>query len=551
MRRSKEVFIELTPTRLDVLLIEGTRCGGARRIPLSLPGDVNEWLPALDTAARPLAAAVEALGATGARATVLYQSPTHAIDHTSLPLRPAEAQRAAVQQCLDALPYPDDLAVWATAVVGRDARGAPPPCHVVAVAEREDVLEGVAGLMEQAGLALAIAVPSDAATFARLIWQRLRQRGGQSGWLSIGEHTSFFLVEEEGVLAFARQIGIGLNTMAVSLTRQIGGAGECPIPDVATARQILQKHGLPAPDVLVHEGLGLRGSQVIPLLQPVLQRFLVELRQSMRFGLTPDQRQRLNIRLTGPGGGLHGLASLIQEEMTVPVSPAEHAGDGAWIEAGADATDLVQALENRPILGRLGLEPRRASLKRRTRRLQHCLWAGGAAAVLVVGADTFRYQQAATSLERQRDALEAQATEQETLQATTARLASVVAAIETLERTIEREMSSAPDFAGALHELSLLAPKTIRMDMIRVQRDGERGSGGLGGIALDDPQGRSELETFIARLQGSALFADVALESVQMAEARDAEGARFHVSFVPVLGTQQVAAEAGGQGGGP
>ena len=59
---------------------------------------------------------------------------------------------------------------------------------------------------------------------------------------------------------------------------------------------------------LIGEGYGLAGTQVVPLLQPVLQRFIVELRQSLRFGLNDNDRANLSLFITGPGSAVKGLS---------------------------------------------------------------------------------------------------------------------------------------------------------------------------------------------------------------------------------------------------
>jgi Tfp pilus assembly PilM family ATPase len=533
MKSGLRIVLDLSATRIDVVGLRRGHPVAARRVAVTLRPDIDEWMASLHEAARPLRAVIESLGAVGAPTTVLYRSPTQTVDLSSFPLTPSEARRAAIQQCLEALPYPEDLAIYRSAALGRGAGGGQPLSHALAVADRDDVLQRLRELVEAAGLTLQRAVPLDAITMGRLVARGLRQRGGESAWLSIGESSSFFVVAKEGSLAFARQISIGCSAMITSLTRPVLAPGVAPIElDHAAARRVLQQHGLPAPETLVHEALGLYGSQLIPLLQPVLQRFLVELRQSLRFGLSQEQRRGLSLRITGPGAGVRGLARLIHDELSVPVvsdpTLPEH-----W-EPAAAGSELAEALPEGRLMTALALEPRSASRQRARNRVQRCLWTGAAAALVVVGVDTLRYEQAVESLRRQRDALAAEVSGQEALQATTTRLLSVVVAMEKLQSDIEREVVRTPDFPAVMHELGLLAPSSLRLNSIRISREKDGVEGLLAGFAAPDGAGHSRLETFIDSMRRSPLFADVNLENVQVTMAGGVSGHGFQVGFTLV-----------------
>jgi Tfp pilus assembly protein PilN len=542
--------VELLPDRIDVVLYVGGRRARARRLSVALPSEARAWLRELERAAEPLATAVEELGAAGARTTVLYRSPTQAVDLSSLPVKGAEALQAAWLECLEALPYPATIAVSRSVIAGRDESRQGPRHHVVTAADREDICQGIAGFIDQADLRFVSATPINAATMARLVpaVTRRKQRGAL---LYVGDHNAYFLVAEEGRLIFQRQIRLGTETIVTSLTRPIRGLGESgPVHlDATAARRILHERGLPDREDVVDEALSLTGVHIIPLMQPVLQQFIVELRQSLRFGLSAQQRRELEVRLTGPGSSISGLAGLIANELEVEVTVDEAYERYRWSEPGSRGSELADAQASRRLLGRLGLQPPQFVRQAYARRLKHSMWGGAAAAVLGLAVEAVWCHVRVADARTQADAMATDSTGQEQLRATVTRLTAVTGAMTDLENRIVREVGSRPSYRAILQELSRLTPQSIRITSITLNRSQDRTVGSISGFAFAEPEvaGRTRLEAYIEELRQSPLLREVALGGVQIGLIGGRSGQRFDARFVgvPLPPPAAIAAETG------
>jgi Tfp pilus assembly PilM family ATPase/Tfp pilus assembly protein PilN len=538
--KKKKVVLELLPGRIDVVVLDGGRSVDARRLSIDHDDDANEWAKILRRAAVSLRPLVAELKVEGCDATVLYRSPTQAVELQAFAVRsPAQAVEAATMSCTDSLPYSAMSAVVEAAVVGRDASGDAPQTHVIVVAEREDIAEAIMFLVEESGLRLAASTPLDAAVIGSFVDAELSDRSSTRGTLYVGAHASFFTVMKAGRLVFSRRIELGLESLASSLTRSINIAGR-PEPvehDLDGARAMLRKHGIPGRDDVIDEAAGLTGIHVIPLLQPVLQRFMVELRQSLRFGVDESDRENLTVRITGVGAMLKGMAELIGAELGITTerdSAFEHADD--WAVPGAEPGERTTALRDRSLVERLNLLPRAVSSHRRAGRLRRWMITGTAAALLVIAGDAVRQHARIDAAQLQADVYAAQLEDLRALEATGAQLTVVLTAKKNLESTIVDEVGSAVSYRSCMHELSRITPKTIRFTSIKFSRGIDGVTGTIIGFAFDDGTGADEtdLEPFIESLAASPLFANAELGNVQMGTSDARDGQRFTATFEPV-----------------
>ncbi|MHC5002830.1 MAG: hypothetical protein ACYTJ0_06870 [Planctomycetota bacterium] len=502
-----------------------------------LPGDPEAWAPALGGCVDQLKQAVDKLGAAGVRAAVLYRSPTQATSLRSIQASPDEAREAASLACFESLPYAAEIAVCRTAIVCSDPCGKHGQQHVGVAADRNDVIAAIARLVDDAGLRFDLAVPIDMLIMAAQVREVLRpqQTGAR---LYIGEHSSFFLVCDESRLVFARQIRIGLDAIGSSLTLPIQRRGESEAVqlDSTTARRILHERGLPGRDELVHEQLGLTGGQVIPLMQPVLQRLVIELRQSLRFGLSDSQRDELKILLTGPGSSLPGFGKLIGDELGVPVGVDDTRGAHDWAEPAGRGSQLGDAWTDRNLTAQLGLLSNDLSRERNTKRLCRWMWGGAAAAIVLIGVDVARYQLKLQDARRHVDALETQTMGQEQLRQSTGRLTAVSKAMKALRNDIKREVGAKSHYGGILKEISRLTPPEISLSSVSLLHRERATIGRINGIASAAGQAEApDLQAYIDTLSHSPFIEEIALENVQIGTVDGGPGQIFEASFTCLL----------------
>jgi len=466
---------------------------------------------------------------------VLYRSPTQSIDLVSYGVRnPAQAVEAAKLACTDSLSYSTLSAVCEGAMAGRDQSGQDRQSHVVVAAEREDIAEALTALVNDSGLVLQSLTPMDAAVAGNLLRTTLTRKAEHQGILQIGEHASFFLVVHQGRLLFSRRIDLGLHALASSLTRPIRRRTGEPVELTSDeARTMLHEHGFPDRDSIVHEEHGLTGGQIIPLLQPVLQRFVVELRQSIRFGVDEQSRGHLQIKVVGPGASLQGLPGLLGKELDVQIDVDERSVEYDWRRPGGRASELAVALKDRAFVRLLNLLPREVSHRRRAARLKRWLWTGAATALAVVAFDGFRSHARLSDVQREAEAYATQLRDHEALKETSDRLELTLSAIDELRTSVDHHVGVGIDLRACLHELTQVTPASVKLTSLDFQQFSDTATGTISGFAFapDSTTERTELERFMAALEASPLFEKVGLGSVYTGSIGNTEGQRFEAMF--------------------
>lgn len=543
---------------MDVAAVKGGRVIDSRRITMKLPNEPTAWAKELKGCTESLKRATEELGVKGARARVVYRSPSQAIDLASFELRSAaQACAAAVLPAAEQLPYSISAACIEAAVVGRDRSGSERRWHVVVAADRIDVVRNIVALVEAAELKFESATPVDAAIMAALVRRALRFAGPRHGWLHFGKFSSFFILGGEGCVRFERSIGLGVETIVQSLTRPIR------MPDrddplelqYDTAKEIVHKHGIPADDEVVHDELKLSRQQIMPLIQPVLQRYVVELRQSLRFGLAEEDREAIEVTVSGPGSAIPGLADLIAWELKLHFTADPHYAGYDYQDPATKAGELVEAIADQSFLNLATLQPPEVAQRRRVSRLKRWLWAGATAALVVLGADAFHLESRISHAQAEANTLKTANDEAEMLEKTHRRLVNALEAMTELERNIAREIGARANLRAVFQELSRVTPESIKLNSVRINREEGKLTARLYGRAdeVDETQGRTELEPYIDAIKSSPIFRNAILRNVEVGSTGGSASQRFEATFEIVLapnaaGIETVAARTKGNG---
>ncbi len=533
----KTVVIALLPDRVDVAVRRGGRTLGGKRIPIELDSDPGDWLKTVQSSVPALQAVVDELGIEGAPTVVVYRSPTQSVELVSLPLRSAtQARGAALLTGTESLPYSVRDALCEALVVGRDSGRDEPQTHAVVAAERDDIAGAIVELVESSGLSFVSATPTDAVLLARIVRAALREKSADRGWLYIGEMSSFFVVTGQGMLRVRRCINIGLQTIATSLTRPIRSrTGGDPIelsPEVA--RQILHSSGVNI-DRVTHGPIELSRDQIMPLMQPVLQRYIVELRQSLRFGLSDEQRRRLSITVMGPGSAIPGLVDLIARELGVQAASDPQQADYDYRVPGSEGSELVDATSDRRLLSNLNLQSRGTADRRRLGRLRRWLWTGAAAAIAMVAFDGFQSHLGLEQARQDVEDLVREATRMQEIEATRVRLVEAVEAMTTLQQIVVDQIGGHADLSAFMQELTHLTPESVRLTALSFRHDGDTTRGQLTGYAFAvEAGGADRLEDFIEALKSSPLVEDVVLEKVNIGALHGRSGRRFDAHLIAI-----------------
>lgn len=534
--QTKNVSIEIRADRIDIAVWRGGRAVSARRIPVDLPGEFSEWMRELERSGDQLKKVVAELEAGSAKTIVLYAGPSLAVDTLSVPVRSrGDAERAAELACLDTVSYAEEATVTAATVVACDHKSPQHRSHVVAAVERDRVAAAIADLIRYAGLRLDAIVPIDAPIIAHVL-QTLEKSRGSRGALYFGEYTSFFAVVTDGVLQFARRMNLGLDTMLRGLMHEVQTTpgGEPISIDRARAATLLREHGIPQSGDLIDEDSGLTGGQMLPLLQPVLQRLAVEIRQSLRFGLEAKHLESLSIELLGPGGQVARLDELFREELQIDVHA--DAGDPRfdWAKPASPGSDHACAMRQLRRGVVINLLPRAEASRRFVSAMRRLSWAGAAAAVALLVLNAVRLEGKIMEARRSAEGLTMRAESLKILEATRTRLVELSRSMTQTEALIARELKGADSFEPLLQEMSLLTPEHIRLTSLSLGRtakfvqNGSIGGYAFEGVGLDAD---TALSRYLVGLGESPLIDSVTLRTVHDAMIQEEPAKRFEIDF--------------------
>lgn len=494
----RQVIVELSPTRVELAVLRGAavQTRASERLPGPQPDTWDKVLAAVGPVLKKLVAQEDA---AGARATVIYSSPTAATGVFSCPRQAgtARAINAATLALAEAAGFPlesnaSDLRIMAT---DRSSKGdAGSQTHTLAVADSDDTIKALESCVGSAGLEAESFLPVDAALLALAVTRALELSSAQTSpvVLYIGEHTSVLAAGSGGRLKFARQISLGTESLVEAISREMRTSEGTVTLKGDEARQVLATIGIPGRDQVVLERPRVTGDAVLPMVQPLLQRWVVEIRQSLRFGLDEAERSRAAFHTLGPGAAVPRLPKIIADQLGVKV--AEQADPSAT--AGAiDA--LVSAAPG------VSLVPRRTHLARAGSRLRRAMIIGASAAAVMIFADATLTR---AELSRREGEVRQNKARLDELRAVTALRDRVTAEQQALGLAKKRAAAKIGDAApwdAAMVMLSRKTPRVIRLVDVNFTIEGGRPVARLSGIApmLDrGAEGTSPLKTYMDSL---------------------------------------------------
>lgn len=227
------------------------------------------------------------------------------------------AARSGASLALDAVcKFDRSGAPSAAFVVANDSARA----HAIGLAVDDPIVQAAHDLAESCGLKPAGVLPSEAVTAAGAIAAALASAERRDAdpsptayfWLDAS--TACLCVTADHRLLLTRTVSIGLDAIVESLSKPVRAEGQpiaCVRFDRASARRLLTAAGIPLPDAPIDGHPGLTGASLLPLMQPVLQRLAVEIKQSVRFGISEEQRRGLTLRVIGPAGDIPRISEIL------------------------------------------------------------------------------------------------------------------------------------------------------------------------------------------------------------------------------------------------
>ncbi|HUC35706.1 MAG TPA: type IV pilus assembly protein PilM [Acidimicrobiales bacterium] len=221
-----------------------------------------------------------------------------------LPWVPDDEVDSAVRfQSEEVIPFPADKTILSTQVLSDfDAPDGTTQRHVLVAAAHRDLIDGVVGAVEKAGLHVA-RVDLVSSALVRALVGSVPQAEQPEAIVSVGAGLTVIVVHQQGRPQFVRTIGMGSNLA----TNAISSALDLPFADAEAMKR----------------RLGNGESQVRSAeraVQATIGELVGEIRNSIQYFATLPGRSPITaVTITGAGARLWGLVEQLQTQVRIPV----------------------------------------------------------------------------------------------------------------------------------------------------------------------------------------------------------------------------------------
>lgn len=489
--RHPQIIIRLSPSMLQVARLSGRALVAVESVDLDDFAWAEAWQQKLVPLDVRLADALRSVGASaGAAALVLHESPDAAATVCRVP-RNAEDPRNAAQLLLsEVLRYPLEQAASSVRLLPHHDGDAEEHRAWLAIADSEAVLGSLAAWVQRAGGRMIGALPTQGLLIAQAAREATRD-GEARLVLHVASDAAVVVGSAGGSVLFSRAIDIGVRTMVDALRRGVVSRGGTSTRDPG---EVLFELGMPENGQQIERFKAEAGVNPLPLLQPLLQRYLVELKQSIRFSYQDVPQRPSEVLISGQGAALPGLAGLFGAHVELPADACSHS---ARYDFGNELSPGSELFIGAHLSTRhLWLAPRAIRERRSVRKGIVAIACGVAAAALGIAVETQHVVSQTRALDRQIAEL-APELEQVRKEAEIAGLtAERGAALALTSRQLEPHLAARTSLAMLLGELVRMGGERIRLVEVRARHEASGSSATVEGILLGSDSG-SELRDYI------------------------------------------------------
>jgi Tfp pilus assembly PilM family ATPase len=492
----------------------------------------DAWDKGLEPLDRALRGALDRLGVQGrCRATVFHHGPDVITEVFSYPTGVSGAMEAARLALAETLPYPMDCNPHVVKLLARDKGGQTRRAHVLVSADKDESAQCLHDWVERAGCVVEALASRDAAVLSAVI---KRVMGGTSNLavMYLGEHRTVIAAGEAGSLRFVRVAGVGYDLLVDAYARAKPASSEGgPVLSRAESRELLLSVGIPMRRGVVHESSGLASQDVLPLLQPIIQRYAVEAKQSMRFGLGETESARTKLVMAGPGAAIPQLAEVLAGHVDLEIEPCQ-----TWSNPQQDAGGGGGCRElYRTITGdasNISLMPHAAEEHRASRLVQRCLGVGAVAAMVAMGADAMMTMSALREAQHELSVTQPRITQIMENNQTMAKAAVLAGRVLSAQSQLDSVIGSKPSWRALLGALSELTDDTVRLTEVRCDLRNGKPAAVLRGMTSAEQSDQSGiLAQYMERLLGCPLVKDVDLGSTRTMDTEEGSRLQFELTI--------------------
>lgn len=472
----------------------------------------NPWDDALRAYDTPLRDALERAQVAGAKTVdVIYDAPTAAVSAGPVPASGREGAESALLD-LETRGAADLSVQPHSAWCVRDRL-------CVAVTDSNLTIDIIERLLERADLTVRLALPVEAVGLSgALALHACVDNGTPRVTALLGHWASGVVVSSEDGVRFVRSSPLTTDALGHSLTG-IGDDENALSP--IDAASLLERFGVP--DVKEQQTFGdeIRSHEARAALQPLLQRAAVDLRQSMRFGLSREDQERVSVTFGGDAAKIGRVVEIVADLIDADQHSQQSFDETSHTVACLDA---------------LGLTPEDRASRARTGRLMRAVW-GGAGVALAVS--VMQGVMAQASLSQTQDVIARMQSGSSGMEQMAVRQQAVDKQQQTLarlDRAIANSAGFGPRYPGWLVDLAELRPDGVVVLGMNASRN--EGDGGLVNITgavyetetIQASDATDVLRSFLDALEASPLVADVALGSTRRGTALGGESTGFQLT---------------------
>lgn len=268
------------------------------------------------------------------------------------------------------------------------------------------------------------------------------------------------------------------------------------------ATEVLMEHGIPVPGEAFGGEIGLSANAVLPLLQPVIQRLSIEIKQSARMVMRRSDTSTPRIHLEGPGSAVRGLTDGLMRSIDAEFVVSEEAG----------FNESIAQLMSRAGFDNLSLQSAHQLELYSQSRFRRAVICGGLLGMAVLGGEAAYYLHKDTSLIQEMAKLDVDRSRVQHFRDLTAESIDLNDRLGQADQLLDDHVGANTDWAATITHLANAAEHKVRITEIRGSKDHERGSLMIYGLA-DAREDSTDLTEFIAQLESSGLLSKVDVES--------------------------------------
>ncbi|MCC6969451.1 MAG: hypothetical protein IT434_04445 [Phycisphaerales bacterium] len=516
-----DAIVVLRPSCLEVARLSGGIVRQSARVSLGETAMEAAWNQSLRPLDKPLAVALQQAGVrAGASLRFIYRSPDSVTEPINLKAAGADLTEPARLALAESTPFP-----WAEAVSGvrRLKVHAKEGAWYLGVAERRCNTDLLDALASRNGFRIADAL-TDRAMLIDTVTRRFAASADRHSrcLVELGAASSAILTSHQGKVTSLRCVDLGYDAFIEAVMRSQSSRRDEELAfDAAVA--VIAKIGLLPRGDLSAISNGAIDDSMKPLMRAAVQRLVVEVRQTIRFGLPEGDAVTCRIEVGGPGSAIPNLATTLSShtDLEVVCEPGGPELIGAPMAAAAAG-----------LPGAEWIVPAGESLRRERRLLHASLIAGGILAVGLLAYEGFSVSRELTTeravlAERQAkvDALHAEVDAR--------REAGVVSKnLARLERGVDEVGGEHTPWRAFFREIAGLCElHPVRMTDVSTSTVPGGTSWSLKGIVFLDQNSQVDpLSQFIESLQRSPLVAGVEVGATRRIEVEGRAAKQFSVS---------------------